>query len=255
MDDLPTAYTQAELLSAIGRRRSRRVYLDRPLSPKDTEALEVAITRINNVAGLHMWLVVGDDSAFRDARKTYGFFSGVQNYVALVGDPHDACEEERYGYFGQLLILEATLQGLGTCWVGGTFDRDAVPLELDYGMSVPCVITVGEVSEELSGREKTIKRITHRRGSKNIEQMSATDGPVPDWFIAGMEAVQKAPSAVNRQPVRFTYRDGFVTASIKDVNAERIFYDLGIAKLHFEIGAGTGTWEWGNNAVFTRRGC
>jgi len=252
MDTLPTTRSHSELLAAIESRCSRRAYVPQPLRADIAESLQISITRMNNAAGLNMWLVRGDKAAFSSARKTYGFFTGVQNYVALVGDPDNAAEDERYGYYGQLLILEATLMGLGTCWVGGTFDRTAVPLDPDKGRSVGCVITIGEVSDKLTGREKTIKRITHRRGSKTVEQMSSFAEPVPEWFLDGIRAVQKAPSAVNRQPVVFSYRDGDVIASVKDVTTERVFYDLGIAKLHFEIGAGGGRWEWGNNGVFTR---
>ena len=80
--------------------------------------------------------------------------------------------------------------------------------------------------------------------------MYSSDGPVPDWFLAGMEAVQKAPSAVNRQPVMFSYQEGIVTASVKDIEGDGFAFDLGIAKLHFEIGVGGGTWEFGNGAEF-----
>ncbi|HJE21313.1 MAG TPA: nitroreductase, partial [Bifidobacterium pullorum] len=29
--------------------------------------------------------------------------------------------------------------------------------------------------------------------------------------------------------------------------------DLGIAKLHFQIGAGAGTWTWGDGGLFTHK--
>ncbi len=31
---------------------------------------------------------------------------------------------------------------------------------------------------------------------------------------------------------------------------EEEFFDLGIAKLHFEIGAGQGKWDFGNGGIF-----
>ncbi|MFC2347211.1 MAG: nitroreductase, partial [Scardovia wiggsiae] len=31
------------------------------------------------------------------------------------------------------------------------------------------------------------------------------------------------------------------------------YTDLGIAKLHFQIGAGGGSWEWGDRGTFSRR--
>ena len=82
--------------------------------------------------------------------------------------------------------------------------------------------------------------------------MYVSNGTVPDWFITGMNAVQKAPSAINRQPVMFSYKDGTVTATVDDITKEGFAFDLGIAKLHFEIGAGGGTWDFGNGAEFNK---
>jgi hypothetical protein len=107
------------------------------------------------------------------------------------------------------------------------------------------------VPPELTGREKFIYSIVHRK-TKSINEMFTYVGAVSDWFIAGMKAVQKAPSAVNRQPVMFTYQNGIVTASVKSIASEGYALDLGIAKLHFELGAGGGTWTFGNGAVFSK---
>ena len=77
-----------------------------------------------------------------------------------------------------------------------------------------------------------------------------SEGEVPEWFLEGMRAVQRAPSAVNAQPVMFTYHKGIVSAY---VTKERYGYerlDLGIAKLHFEIGAGGGVWEQKDKGAF-----
>ena len=67
----------------------------------------------------------------------------------------------------------------------------------------------------------------------------------------------KAPSAMNRQPVVFSYDAASGTASPHiDPSAgdeHRAFNDLGIAKLQFQIGAGQGQWTWGDDGTFTRR--
>jgi hypothetical protein len=102
-------------------------------------------------------------------------------------------------------------------------------------------------------KEKFIYSLTHRK-SKTMEQMYESDTAVPDWFLSGMEAVRLAPSAVNRQPVMFGYKNGNVTASVKNINGEGFALDLGIAKLHFEFGAGYGKWEFGNGAAFNYSG-
>ena len=64
-----------------------------------------------------------------------------------------------------------------------------------------------------------------------------------EWFARGIEAVMLAPSAMNRQRFRFTLlEDGRVRAETSRGPYSDV--DLGIAKLHFEIGAGKGNFEW-----------
>ena len=239
-----------DLLTAIEHRRSRRKYLPTELDASAVKVLETFMSELGEKENLKMRLVLNDGGAFKGVRKSYGMFSGVRHYIALIGDGSDALTLEKLGYYGQWLVLHATALGLGTCWVAGTFDRNACPVEPAEGESVVCAITVGNADEKLSAKEKLLRWGTHRK-TKTIEQMYTSDGPVPDWFIDGMRTVQKAPSAVNRQPVTFAYQDEAVTASVPDIAAEGVAFDLGIAKLHFELGAGGGAWEFGNGAGFT----
>lgn len=85
---------------------------------------------------------------------------------------------------------------------------------------------------------------------KSIEAMIPGSQGAPEWFTAGMKCVQKAPSAVNAQPVTFKYNNGVVTASVSGKKM-REYIDLGIAMYHFEVGAGGGKWELKNVGKFT----
>lgn len=240
-----------DLLNAIETRRSRRKYLPTALEPIAADTLQAFISEFNAKEDVKMRLVLNNGNAFNGLRKSYGMFSGVQNYVALIGNKDDVIGVEKLGYYGEWLVLHATSLGLGTCWVMGTFDRASCPVEQDEKESVVCVIVVGNVEHELSVREKLIRSLTHRK-TKTIPQMVETDGYDAWWFSDGMSAVQKAPSAVNRQPVTFTFHNSVVTASVKEMKDAGFALDLGIAKLHFELGAGGGVWDWGNGAEFKR---
>ena len=176
----------------------------------------------------------------------------MNSYFAMAGRRADLCLREKVGYWGEKLVLEATRLGLGTCWVGGTFDRAACPCRLLPDEELVCVITVGHVSAELGGKERFIYRMVHR-STKPLEALYDAGGETPpDWFAAGMRAVRRAPSALNRQPVRFVWRDGAVSASVPDYASQAV--DLGIAKLHFEIGAGGGSWKPGSGGAYLRGG-
>ena len=223
------------LLEAIDIRRSRRKYLDTPIEPEAAEKLRALAEEYSALAGARIELVFDNGDAFNGLRKSYGMLSGVRNYAGLIAGNGDDLARERLGYYGELLMLHAVAMGLGTCWVGGSFDRNACPFALEEGEKIICTITLGYNKEKNSARESLIYGITHRK-TKALEQLYRSDVPAPDWFLDGMRAVQKAPSAVNRQPVLFTYKDGEVTAAMVDDGGDLL--DLGIAKLHFELGAG-----------------
>ena len=240
------------LLEAIDIRRSRRKYLPDPIDEKTREKLQALAREYSAKSGARIELVFDNGEAFDGLRKTYGMLTGVRNYAGLIAHKDDREAAERLGYYGELLMLHAVSMGLGTCWVGGSFDRGSCPFILTECEEIVCTIALGVTNERNSPRERFFYAATHRK-PKTAEQMMSADAPVPDWFLAGMRAVEKAPSAVNRQPVLFSYKNGAVTAGLEKVSTSSLL-DLGIAKLHFELGAGNGsgrgTWAWGNGAGF-----
>jgi len=236
---------------AINVRCSRRTYTLGLVDYGCLNKLRSLLDEYNQKAGLNMQLAIDHSEAFKGLRKSYGMFSGVKNYIGMICNRNDLNSQEKLGYYGELIVLQATDMRLGTCWVGGTFDRKSCPFILSDKEEIVCVITFGNVPNGRSVKEKLIYTITHRK-TKTAEEMYQADAPVPDWFKSGIAAVQKAPSAVNRQPVFFTYKNGVVTASVNDINIPGMTLDLGIAKLHFELGANGGSWGWGNGAVFQK---
>ena len=50
----------------------------------------------------------------------------MNNYLVFAGPENDPDLDEKCGYYGERIILTATTMGLGTCWVGGTYDRTSV---------------------------------------------------------------------------------------------------------------------------------
>jgi len=241
------------LEQAIDARRSRRKYLGTPLDQTVVSKLQELIETYNKPGSFRMVLVTGDGKGFNGFTKSYGMLSGVNDYIGLVADKRDETAVEQLGYYGELIMLHAVALGLGTCWVGGSFRRSDMPFVLTETEQLACTITIGNVDEADSARERLIQKITHRK-TKQLADMYTTDVPIPDWFLRGMQAVQKAPSAMHKQPVLFTYQDNVVRASIEKprdgLYGAMIPLDLGIAKLHFELGAGGGIWAWGNDGVF-----
>ena len=241
-----------DLLQAIDVRRSRRKYLPTPLPEAAVAALLDLIAQLDVKENTRMELVTGNGAAFEGLRRSYGMFTGVRNYVGLIADRRDPLSFERLGYNGEIVNLTAVTLGLGTCVVGGSFSRDACPFALSEDETVACVIVIGETDDKPSVKESLVRGAMHRR-SKTMEQMTDAAQPWPDWFRNGLAAVQKAPSAVNRQPVTFSLIGGGVaTASVPASDDPLMPVDLGIAKLHFALGAGGGIWQWGSGGAFSR---
>lgn len=235
-------------LQAVERRISRRAYVKSAIDGKKLSILKEYIKQVNKESHLNVAFIDDGGGAFNGITKSYGMFSGVTGLILLKGTSNDLHLHEKAGYFGERLVLEATKLDLGTCWVGGSYDKKFFEKELSSGEKIVCAITVGNVSEEKTTVEKLISKVTHRK-SKQIKDLFYSDEAVPDWFIYGIRAVLRAPSAVNRQKVFFEYRDKSVTAYI-DNKYELGLIDLGIAKLHFDIGAG-GKFAMGNPGVFS----
>lgn len=246
------------ITQAIDVRRSRRAYSAEPILPQQAALLKSRIDEYNQKSGLSIRFLENGSFAFSGIRKSYGMFSGVRSLFIMKGPKSDPNLKEKIGYFGQLLILEATVLGLGTCWVGGTFDRSGIRKGPDE--ELVCVITVGQVPVSQTLKEKLIYKAIHRK-TKSLEQLcqfpgmagkkdgdEAAEKKLPEWLKAGLKAVQKAPSTRNTQKVMFMEKDGLLQAYVPDTYTfDRV--DLGIAKLHFELAAG-GYFDLGNGGVY-----
>lgn len=232
---------------AIIRRISNRTYLPVPLSPEESAELSKVISQCNEAGGLRFQLLTGFSKPF-SGMKSYGIFSGVTNLIALVGPESDPNLDEKCGYYGEKVVLSATAMGLGTCWVAATYDRTVCRDLTGEGERLCCVVAVGRVPENPGAKEKLIRGVMQRK-SKPLAELSKGMGPA--WFMSGIAAVQRAPSAKNLQPVRFCYQGDHVAAEIVEHHGLSLV-DLGIAKYHFEVGAHGGVWTWGDGGIFTK---
>jgi len=225
------------LLEAIQARHSVRRYKDTPLPADVIETLLQKISEVNAEGGLHIQLVTDEPKAFKSL-LVCGTFSGVTNYFVVAGQKADDLDE-RAGYYGEQLVLLAQQLGLNTCWAGLTYQKVAGTYSLREGEKIVCYIALGY--GETQGTE---------RKHKSIREISNASDLTPKWFNKGVEAAQLAPTAVNQQKFFIEYV-GIKEGNRHKVSIEKTFsmvgytlLDLGIVKLHFEIGAGEKNFEW-----------
>ena len=236
--------------AAIDVRTSRRKYNEQAIATDALKALEEKMDEYNRIGGFRIELITHNGEAFKGFSRSYGMIQGAQHYFGFIADTRDGFADEKIGYYGELLVLLATTFNLGTCWIGGTFSKSKTPFKLASHERLACLVTVGYTDVTLSKKEQFIHKLTHRK-TKSTAQMSVCDITPPDWFLSGMEGVKKAPSAMNKQPIVFHYKSGEVTAHIDAKIKYLAHFDLGIAKCHFELASGGGSWAWGDG-VFTR---
>ncbi len=210
-------------LEIMRARHSVRQYKNQPIEQEKRESLQKLVNNCNKESGLHIQLLFDEPKCFDSIMAHYGKFSGVSNYIALVGKK-SADLDEATGYFGEKIVLAAQEMGLNTCWVAVTHGKSAA--KIGKGEKQACVIALGY------GENQGVK---HTR--KNLNEVCNCVGHMPDWFANGMEAVMLAPTAVNQQKFYFTLNGDHVSAKVNGKG----FYtkmDLGIVKYHFETVAG-----------------
>ena len=121
-----------ELIEAIKIRHSVRNFTDEPVAQEIIDGLKSLAEQYNQAAGLHIQIVTDDPEAFTKGMAHYGKFSGVRNYIALVGGKTGDLEE-KLGYFGEKIALSLTLQDIQFCWVGLTFSKKTNRVEVRKG--------------------------------------------------------------------------------------------------------------------------
>ncbi len=220
-----------EIMEAMKQRHSVRQYTDQRIEKEAAEKLQREIDACNKESGLHIQLVTDEPKAFDGFMAHYGKFSGVKNYIALIGKKGPKLEET-CGYYGERLVLLAQRLGLNSCWAAMTYRKIKGAYEVKAGEKLCCVISIGYGVNQ---------GVSHK--VKKVEELCQVNGQMPQWFREGVEAAQLAPTAMNQQKFYFVLKEDQVAAKTKAGFYTKV--DLGIAKYHFEIGAGVGNdWKW-----------
>lgn len=219
-----------DLMEAMKARHSVRQYMDKPLEKKAVEELQAEIDACNQESGLHIQLVRNEPKAFDGFMAHYGKFSGVTNYIAMIGKKGPDLEE-KCGYYGERLVLKAQQMGLNTCWVAMTYSKIKTAFRIDDGEKLCIVISIGYGKNQGSAHKV-----------KTADEVVKGDGAQPEWFRAGVEAALLAPTAMNQQ--KFTFALSGNRVSVKAGIGFYTKIDLGIIKYHFEAGAGTEHFVW-----------
>ncbi|WP_024346384.1 nitroreductase family protein [Lacrimispora indolis] len=234
-------------------RSSIRTYENRGLSKDDKDKINTYMDHLSNPFSVDVTFRLLEKATSSDGEKlgTYGVIKGAGNFIgASVADRDLALEA--LGYSFEKLVLYAASLGLGTCWIGGTFNRSSfsAAMNLKEGDLFPCISPIGYPI----GRKRTLESLM-RWASKSDQRKEWSELFFKQDFSqpltkaeAGeyafpLEMVRLAPSAVNKQPWRIvqdkdTYHF-YLARTLKSDNVKNDIQrvDIGIAVSHFHLAA------------------
>lgn len=253
---MPVQDSQLSMIENMKKRISIRTYKKESLSLPLKEKMELAFEDNQGPFGgvVRFKLIEKELTQRAEGVKlgTYGVIKGTSTYVAAV-IPKGNRDLEDFGYVMEKLILKATSLGLGTCWLGGTFNKGEFSKAIAQKEEeiLPCVTPIGYPAEKRSLLEAAMRLgagSKHRKSWPEIFFHKKFGQPLLEdeagEYVTPLEMVRIAPSASNKQPWRIIMGQGKFHfylqptkgySKILGFEIQRV--DMGIAMCHFELAA------------------
>ncbi len=242
------------IAEAVRKRYSVRNYSDIEISEETMESIREFISNLSNPFGPKVTFHYMDINCNQESQKlgTYGVIKGAKKYIGTtIKDEPFALEA--LGYEMEVLMLYLASKGLGTCWLGGTFDREsfATAMKVDKGELFPAITPYGYPADKKHMKEmamRTLIKADQRVAWDKIFFEDSFNSPLTernagDYFFP-LEMLRLGPSASNKQPWRILLREGvFHFYEAKEPGySDRFTYDIqkidiGIAAAHFDLAA------------------
>ena len=245
----------------IKQRFSCRTYQDRHLKEKDLEPLQQSLDHLpegpwRTSPEFKIIAAHPEDSTALSGLGTYGFIKNPAAFILGKTRKGQGAMED-YGYQMESIILKATDLDLGSCWLGGTFNRSrfADEIELDEGETIPTVTSLGYIAKKPRYLDQVVRIAAdsdRRLPWDHLFYQDRFGKPITpeeaDQYALPLEMVRLGPSASNKQPWRVIREGkkwhfylqrtpgyprqvfGFL---LNMIDLQRV--DMGIALLHFEL--------------------
>lgn len=268
---------QQDVSELVAKRHSVRTYLLRKLDKSTLEACMAPLTAETALFGAATRYEAIHVDHTPVKLGTYGMIHGAKSFIVAIASKKDLrAGYLQIGYQLEQTALLAIEHDMGTCWLGGTFDKTAFWQAGSVGADEQLVIVlpIGFPSEKRRILERIVQGAAGSSNRRAFEKLffHAHDGtPVTEEtagaFSLPLSCVRLAPSAVNRQPWRvylsdkaanFYMEKGRQTdQSLSKPNSS--YVDMGIAMCHFEAGAQqaglTGKWYFEDPQLTVSESC
>lgn len=237
---------------AVRKRYSVRNYKDMYIGEEVINEMKSFIDSLENPFGEDVTFHFLNKDQIQDEKNigTYGVIRGAKQYIGSTIRLQNKALEA-LGYEFEVLMLYLAQQGIGTCWLGGTFDRKgfAKEMKIDEDVSFPIISPYGYPETKKHLKERAMRKMIKADKRVDWEELFFKDNfetvlteQEADIFAFSLEMLRLAPSASNKQPWRVLYKeDTFHFYEYKEPGySDRFPYDIqridmGIAAAHFDL--------------------
>ncbi|MHA1147174.1 MAG: nitroreductase family protein [Promethearchaeota archaeon] len=245
------------IIEIINQRTSRRTYIPEVLDEDLRERVSKLILLENikspfsEVSGeCRFEFVSVSEFDPKEKRKlgTYGLIKGAQEFIVGAVEKTKYAKEH-FGYLMEYIILGATDLGLGTCWLGGTFNKSLFSSKINIKSNevVPAITPIGRYPEKRRTIEKVVRKVAKADKRFPWERIffngnfntPLTQNKVKDYETL-LEMVRLGPSAGNKQSWRIL-KDSekaifhFYHSEFKGAYTLFPPLDIGIAICHWDL--------------------
>lgn len=237
---------------AVSKRYSVRNYSDQEVDEEKIKAIQAFINFLDNPFGKKVSFHLFDlgETGEKQRLGTYGVIKGAKHYIGS-SIKLDPMVLEALGYEFEAVVLYMAYLGLGTCWLGGTFNRKgfANAMTLEEGELLPIISPFGYAADKKHIKELAMRKLIKADQRKDWNKLFfINDFNTPlskeeaGVFEFALEMVRLGPSASNKQPWRILCKDGawhfyeYKEPGYSDYfsyDIQRV--DMGIAAAHFDF--------------------
>ncbi|MGL5354357.1 MAG: nitroreductase family protein [Clostridium sp.] len=223
-------------------RHAVRNYDERLLSGEVLEKIEKFISETTSPFNgkVRIKLIEKDESNKDIKLGTYGFIKGAKYYLTVAAET-GPLNLESLGYIFEKVVLYCTSLGLGTVWMGGTFNKTSFAKAMNLKENEKILI-VSPLGYE-GGKKSVIASIMGSNNKKrkayeevffNNDFNNPLTKDMAENYGDVLEMVRIAPSSMNKQPWRIVKKGNeFHFYSHGKIEMNRI--DIGIALCHFDL--------------------
>jgi nitroreductase len=240
--------SSSDVLAAIRERRSVRSYSSQAVEPGSLERLLQLGRTAPHLTPVPpgIALVSGVDATRYVLTHIVGSYGLVRNapHLLVAAMPEETPRAQvDTGYVLQQVVLDATILGLGSCWVTGTYDAEHAgrAAGLEAGEVAGAVCSLGYPARGGFDRlhDTAVRRLARGHRRKDLEEIVFSRRWGRKWSAAEsdprlvevLECARLAPSAANRQPWRFIV----AAERLSLVLTSPSYFDAGIAMAHVTL--------------------